>query len=393
MVLLPVCQFFILHILIDIAGNDSHRKEFILMNKPFTGMIFLLLFILSLSCSGENKEKQTGGQTLKSGKITIVYTGNVGGKINPCGCRIPMGGLARRATVIDNIRKEAQNILVLDSGALLYPSFFMYPPYDFTSRILSHLITEVVNDIGINALNVASYDIANSPDSLLTFDREFPSVWLSANIVWKNSGELVFRPDTTFTVGDFRVGVFGFMDQKSIGVDIFDEKAPVRVLDPVETVKNEVSKLKKDNDLVIALAYMDFEKVKNLVEGISGLNVVIASHTREHSPSSDHNVFQPGLVNNTIIVRCPDGGRVVGRLDLNIANGLTEFIDSEKYVDLRPVSVREKEEPSRQSTYTNTFIDLDPGVAYNPAVKEKIDIFSARVLAYTDSLGLDYTIQ
>ena len=361
------------------------------MKKTFYGALIISLLILLVSCYKDSGDP--AGQNLNSGKFTIVYTGNVGGKVNPCGCRIPLGGFARRSTVIDEIRKDAGDVLILDSGALLYPHYYMYSPYDYIQKIIAHLIMDVNNDIGMDALNVSSYDIANSPDSLLVFDRTYPAKWLSANMVRKDSGELIYKADAVFTAGDFRVGVFGFMAQKSQGIDIFDEDAPVRVLDPYETARKEVAKLQKDNDIIIALSYMNLEKVKKLVEEVPGINIVIASHTREHTPSSDHYLFQPVTINNTIIVRCPDGGRVIGRLDLVVANGSLEFIESSKIVDLRPASVKEKDKTFAKSTYKNTFIDLGPGIKRAPAIQEKIDIFSKRVYAFTDSIGLDYKIQ
>ena len=351
------------------------------MKNIFPWIVFLSVHILFVSCSTDS-----GKQNLKSGKLTIVYSGNIGGLTNPCGCRIPMGGLAKRATIINEIRKETQNIVIFDSGALLYQNNHLYPPYDYFLRIIANLVTDVMTETGLDALNVTSRDLANSPDSLLALNKAVPL--LSANIVWKDSGELLFKPDKVCTVGDIRVGVFGFMAQQSLGADIFKKDAPVRVLDPLETARKEVLKLKKEGDLVVALTYMDLEKVKELVEKVPGIHVVIASHTRTHKPCSDHDLFQSVRVDNTIIVRCPDGGRVLGRLDLEIVNGSTEFVDRALNIDLRPAAIREKEKSSGTSNYRNLFIDLDYDVKSDTAIQEKINIVEGYVQAYKDSLGL-----
>jgi len=349
------------------------------------------LFVLSVSCGKE--EGKVEESNLKTGRLTIIYSGNVGGRVNPCGCRIPLGGFPRRATAVKNIREEAKNVLVLDSGAMLYSNFFLYPPYDYISRILSHLIADLVNEIGTDALNVATYDLANSADSLLAFDRKYPSKWLSANIVWRNSGELIFQPDAVFTVGGFRVGVFGLIDDKSQGIDMFPPDYPVTALDPGETARKEVEKLGKDCDVVIALAYMDFERAKKLAEEVPGINVIVASHTREHSPSSDHIYFQPAVVGNTILVRCPDGGRVIGRLDLSIVKGSTEFVNIGNYADLRPEALRKKDPTPLRSTYAHEFIDLSSDIPSDPLIRRKIEEVTKVVHAYTDSIGLEYKVQ
>ncbi|MFC1693660.1 hypothetical protein ACFL1R_09165 [Candidatus Latescibacterota bacterium] len=354
------------------------------MKKPYVMILFSLIFLLLLSCS---KDSDTFNQ--RSSRLTIIYSGNVGGQTSPCGCRIPMGGFARRASVINEIRQKSPNVLVLDSGAMLYKNPYLYPPYDYISRLNARIISEVVNEIGINAINVGNFDLADGTDGLLGFNETYSGVWISANIAWKDSGELLFRPDTVMAVGDLRVGIFGFMAQKSMGIDIFDEDAQVRVLNPVETAKKEVAKLKDQSDIIIALAYMDIENVKELLSEVPEINVVIQSHTRQHSQSSDDNLFQPVMVNNTIIVRCPDGGRVIGELTLDIVDGSTEFAEDMQKVNLRPAAAKEQDTLSDHSLFRNLFIKLNPRVKDDLEIKGKIAIVEERIKAYKDSLGLE----
>lgn len=326
----------------------------------------VILSLFFLSCS-----KNTS--SLKNGKLTIIYSGNNGAKIDVCGCRIPKGGLAKRATLISQTREKFQNALILDSGALLYDSNKLTPPLEDNARRRAALTLDVVKKTGIDAANIGSMDLTNTADSLLAMkERGLP--WLSANIVWKNSGNLLFPPDTVKTAGSFRVGIFGFMDQNSSGVAFFDETSPLKVLDPAETVRNEVEKLRKRSDVVIALAYMDLERVQKLVQDIQGIDLVIVSHTREHSQNSEHPFFEPLKTGKTLIARCPDGGRVMGVLELNMVKGATDFVDAITVRDLRPEAVKSKDKnPKTVSTWTNTFYDLDYRIPINEAIQARID--------------------
>src|SRR5262252_8584739 len=55
-------------------------------------------------------------------QITLLYSSNLGGDFEQCGCPVrPLGGVARRATVIDRARAEADAALVLDAGDLFLP--------------------------------------------------------------------------------------------------------------------------------------------------------------------------------------------------------------------------------------------------------------------------------
>ncbi|MFC1574132.1 hypothetical protein ACFL30_03020 [Candidatus Latescibacterota bacterium] len=350
------------------------KKIFLLCN------VFIAAFCTLLTSCSE--------KTAKSGQVTIVYTGNIGARYDPCGCRIPLGGLARRSTAVNEIRDLESNVIILDSGALLYEKHRLYPPYEPVLRQQARLMVDMLNKIGLDASNVSSMDLANSPDSLLTIDKISSWPWLSANVVWKETGNLIFQPDMIKTTGNMNVGIFGFMDQSSNGTPFFDESSPVDILDPVETAKKEVKKLKAEGvDLVVALIYMNKDDVENLIRSVPGINLAIYSHTNEHNPSSDPTFFVPYKVNDTVVARCPDGGRVVGIMKLEMWNGSTDFTNGVKYVDLRPESVKKAEDiKDRKSNFTNVFINLDPSISRDREIQDYIDEVGGRLEASRERL-------
>ena len=49
--------------------------------------------------------------------LTIIGTTNVHGEIDPCGWKKkPLGGLARKATILEQLNKDGINPLILDAG-------------------------------------------------------------------------------------------------------------------------------------------------------------------------------------------------------------------------------------------------------------------------------------
>ena len=153
------------------------------------------------------------------------------------------------------------------------------------------------------------------------------------------------------------------------------------ILDPVETAKNEVKKLKAEGvDLIVALMYMNKDNVENLVRSVPGINLVIYGHTNEHNPGSDPTFFVPYKVNDTVMARCPDGGRVVGIMKLEMWNGSTDFTNGVKYMDLRPESVKEAVDiKDRKSNFTNVFINLDPSIARDREIQDHLDEVGGRL--------------
>ena len=362
-----ILKFIIMHV---IRGRGNY------MRMKYVSVVFLGILCCLAACS-TSQQKRTG----KNGKLTIIYSGNIGARYDPCGCRIPLGGLARRSTAIKEIISKDPNVLRLDSGALIYEKHQLYPPYEVTMRMTAHLVAEVIDRLGIDAVNVSSMDLANSADSLVAIDKQYSSwPWLSANIVWKDSGELAFTPDIIKTVGNLRVGIFGIIDQESRGILLIDDRANVKALDPFEAARKEVEKLQKDCDLVIALAYMEKDRVEELVTDVSGINMIIQSHTREHNPSSDHIHFLPYKVGETIVARCPDGGRVLGVMELEIWNGSLSFNNEVINVDLRPESVKAAEKPEdKQSRFTNTFINLDPEIKRDRPIQDYLNEVGGKI--------------
>ncbi len=319
----------------------------------------LIAVVLAVACGGD---PETAAPTGPTGNFTIVYTGNIGGLLTVCGCRPPMGGVARRAAVLKEIRGEAGQVLVVDSGALLYDGPDLLPPEDVLKRIAARLLAETVTGMGIDVMNVGGYDLANGPDSLLAMDREFPGEWLSTNIVRRDSGEPVFSSDTVVTMDGIRVGVFGIMADRRIGVEILGPSLPVTATDYAAAAAKAVERLRDRADLVVALVWMDEPDVRRMAEKVAGIDIVIFSHTGAHDPGSEVAAFQPFRYNGVLFVSCPDGGRVMGRLDLEIVEGSTDFIDRDREYALLPPSVRARDGLDTRSKYLNSFYLLGPNI-------------------------------
>lgn len=346
------------------------------MNRWFSVVFVSMSLLLASGCSGG---KTSSG---KSGSVTIIYTGNVGAKINPCGCRPPLGGLARRAGALLQMKAEAPDAIVLDSGALLYDALIMNPSYEVARRARARLMNDEVGRSGIDVINLSPMDLAGSLDSLRAYGEGLP--WCSVNIAVRATGKPVFSADVVKTAGELTVGVFGVTDDNSLGVPFFEETAPLTILDPIESARGEVEKLRKTCDLVVGLAYMDIDRARELARAVPGIDVIIASHTGFHNPSSNHEIFAPLMEGKTLIARCPDGGRVIGRLELDIVKGNTGFTNTDEVKDLRPAEVVAREKKAKTvSTYRNTFTDLSDAIPSAPGVQDRVDVV-ARLVDETD---------
>ncbi len=80
------------------------------MQKFF--LCILAVSILFLSCDKTSEMKRE--------KLTVIYSGNIGGKKDPCGCNPPLGGFASSSSVVKAVTSMYDNVISIVSGAMLY---------------------------------------------------------------------------------------------------------------------------------------------------------------------------------------------------------------------------------------------------------------------------------
>ena len=118
------------------------------MNRFF---YFFLIFTFQILLADLSDVKQ----------IRIVSTANVHGETDPCGWKKkPLGGLARKATVIDNLRSEGFDVLVLDAGNLFFKKNDLTSVNPDAAKMTAEIIVDSFNKIGCHAFSPGSKDFA-----------------------------------------------------------------------------------------------------------------------------------------------------------------------------------------------------------------------------------------
>ena len=61
------------------------------------------------------------GQAVAAQAATLIYSGNLDGELEPCGCTAEgdLGGIRRRATMIQSLRKQHPDLFLVSAGGLL----------------------------------------------------------------------------------------------------------------------------------------------------------------------------------------------------------------------------------------------------------------------------------
>lgn len=183
-------------------------------------------------------------------EITILYTGETHAMLYPCNCPKELdGGIARRATLIKQLRKDNSDTLILDSGG-----FFSGGLQDeYTQNTALDMERAKVN---LKAMELMQYDALTIGDDEFNFGREFMEentmktnlVFLSCNISDTGRKPALFKPYIIKEVAGKKIGIIGVTTLLAM------QKASasgLKFIEPKIAVKQAVSELKKIRQILL----------------------------------------------------------------------------------------------------------------------------------------------
>jgi 5'-nucleotidase len=270
------------------------RREFI--QKTVASTTLLTLSGLSLSSF----------KPLNSKHITILHTNDVHSHIDPFPATDPrnpnMGGVSRRATIVEQIRKENPNVLLLDSGDIFQGTpYFNYYGGELEFKLMSMMKYDLAT--------IGNHDYDNGIDG---FYAQLPHAnfeFVSANYDFKNTIlNTHVKPYKIFIKDGVKIGVFGLGVQLAGLVDSKLYKETI-YNNPIE-VAQDMSRILKINekcDIVICLSHLGFkykdepEKPSDimLAQKTKNIDLIIGGHTHTFL---DKPVIEKNLDGNQVLI-------------------------------------------------------------------------------------------
>ncbi|MFN4763238.1 bifunctional metallophosphatase/5'-nucleotidase [Gillisia sp. Q332] len=282
-----------------------------------------------------------GGLSLSFSKnykkhITILHTNDVHSHIEPLSPNDPrnpnMGGVARRATLIDNIRNENPNTLLLDAGDIFQGTpFFNFYGGELEFKLMSKL--------KYDASTIGNHDFDNGIDGLYAQLPHADFDFISSNYDFSNTvmSEHVL-PHKIFKKDGVRIGIFGLGVELKGLVNAYLYKE-TKYLDPVEIATDMSRILKEDKkcDIVICLSHLGHsyrsDKISDvkLAAATENIDLIIGGHT--HTFLEKPEVHSNKVGKKVLINQVGCYGLYLGRIDF--------YLDKENNIsgDGRSISV------------------------------------------------------
>ncbi len=217
-------------------------------------------------------------------KLTILHTNDVHSRIDPFPKNDPkypgMGGVARRASLIKQIRAKEANVLLLDAGDIFQgtPYFNLYG---------GELEFKLMSDMGYDAATIGNHDFDNGIDGLakqlpnakfpfLNLNYDFSDTPMAGSVlpykIFQKAG---------ITIGVIGIGIelAGLVDPKLYGNTIYSN--PIQIADDTALMLKKNLKC----DLVICLSHLGYKysekKISDevLAQESSYIDLIIGGHT------------------------------------------------------------------------------------------------------------------
>lgn len=220
-----------------------------------------------------------------------------------------VGGLDRVSTVINAIRADRPDALLLDGGDTWHGSYTCY-------QSQGQDMVNVMNALKPDAMTF-HWEFTLGSERVNEIVEGLPFAALGQNIFdaeWDEPTEL-FPPYKFFERGGVKIAVIGqafpYMPIANPGWMFPEYSFGIRD----ERMQEMVDEVRAAGaELVVCLSHNGFDVDKKMAGKVTGIDVILSGHTHDALP-------EPVLIGETIIVASGSTGKFVSRVDLDVRDG------------------------------------------------------------------------
>ena len=257
-------------------------------------------------------------------KLTILHTNDQHSRIEPFDSSYAknpnQGGFARRARVIQDIRKQESNVLLLDSGDI-----FQGTPY--FNMFGGELEFKLMSMMGYDASTMGNHDFDNGLDGFLKAlpNAKFP--FITSNYDFEDT--ILEGKTLDYKIFDkegIKIGIFG------VGIELEGlvgkkEYGETKWTHPVEIAQHyaDFLKNKKKCDMVICLShigykYNDSDQISDvkLAAETENIDLILGGHTHTFLPEPQKLTNRAGK--SVLVNQVGWAGLLLGRIDFYFDN-------------------------------------------------------------------------
>lgn len=184
------------------------------------------------------------------------------------------GGIARQAAVLNQIRAEGRNTVLLDAGDRFTGSLYH-------TVYLGQDQVQIMNTLGYDAMVLGNHEFDNGTDVLVNFLQGLNFPALGANIDASGVEALngLFAPYTVLEVGGEQIGVIGLTTATTVNSSSPD-KALVFSADYADVANAAAAELAEAGvNKIILLTHLGIQDDLPMLPQLQGIDVVLGGHS------------------------------------------------------------------------------------------------------------------
>lgn len=254
-------------------------------------------------------------------ELYIVHTSDTHSCVEPVSPNNPdertadKGGYLRRSALIEQLRSEHPNLLLLDCGDFSQGSAY-YNLYKGEVEV------KLMNEMGYDACTIGNHEFDFGIENMARLFRmaKFPVVCCNYDFSGTPVEGLV-KPYIVKNCAGLRVGIFG-VSPKLEGLVSASTSGGTKFLDPVEASQAVINKLRGEEkcDVVICLSHLgtgnDPQNDPAFISQTTGIDVVLGGHSHTYQEVPKYIEDKEGF--GVLLDHQGKNGRFVGTVSLTL---------------------------------------------------------------------------
>ncbi len=250
--------------------------------------------------------------------LMIVHTNDVHGRM-VYDKENNVSGYSKMDTYISKLREKNKNLMLFDAGDVFHGQ-----PIATVSK--GETVVSLMNLIGYDYCVPGNHDFNYGYDRLKELSQTMSFKILAANLYLQN-GEMPFVENDIKNIDNVKIGIFGLVTPETVFKTNPKNVENLKFEDPVETAKNQVSKLRSEGaDIIIAVCHLGISdksicnRSYDVRDAVDGLDLIIDGHS--HSTLDKINQVE----GKAVITSAGNYTENLGIVKISMHNGLKTIL-------------------------------------------------------------------
>ncbi len=329
----------------------------------------------------------TSMQTLTAEKLVILHTNDTHSQIDPTDK--DLGGVLRRKVLIDSIKANNRNTLLVDAGDAVQGTMFF-------NLFGGEVEYKMLDLLGYDMAIVGNHDFDNGSEKLAPLLKKSNLEWLSTNYD-TSEGPLagIFKPYVIKEYDGKRIGFIG-LNLRPKGMISEGNYNGVEYLDAVKAANATAWHLKHNEkvDMVVALSHLGYNgkpepKDVDIAANSEDIDIIIGGHSHSYlDPADSERTRVKNAIGKDVLVT------QVGKSGMNLGQ-ITIDLDS-LTADYTTIPVNNRLDSRINQDFADVITPYRHGVDSLMAIKvgrsaAELDNQQAALLNFVSDFALDFS--